>query len=152
MTIENLEALERAATAGPWKWNHDELNARYKKRDGRRRKNNQLVFSLDGPKHNPDMIEGAADAYDYQSVMRLWWHSVKGTSIVNANPSPKDAELIVAARNALPALLAVAKAAKARLDAWDAAVADPNAACYQCEDDEQIKRERAALAQLEAKP
>ena len=112
-TIERLEALERAATAGPWKWNHDELNARYKKRDGRRRKNNQLVFSLDGPKHNPDMIEGAADAYDYQSVMRLWWHSVKGTSIVNANPSPKDAELIVAARNAIGPLLAVAKAAKA---------------------------------------
>lgn len=39
----------------------------------------------------------------------------------------------------------LARAVEARLADWDAQVADPKAACYQCNDDAQTKRERAAL-------
>ena len=115
MTIEKLEALERAATAGPWAYEPIYWAFR-------------MAEKADDT-HVPDDL--AKDA---------------------VYPNRDDAVFMAESRTLIGPLLAVAKAAKARLDAWDAAVADPNAACYQCEDDEQIKRERAALAQLEAKP
>ncbi len=90
MTIEKIEALERAATAGIW----------------------------------------CADA---DAVV------VGEDYTVSENSRVADSELIAAARNALPALLAVAKAAKAYVDQWpNASTAHANLVF--------------AVAQLEATP
>lgn len=105
MTIEQLEALERAATAGIW----------------------------------------CADA---DAVV------VGEDYTVSENSRVADSELIAASRNALPALLAVAKAAKemvADLDRWEQAVA--KVVDYKFVPKWNSKEAtRAALAQLEAKP
>lgn len=51
-------------------------------------------------------------------------------------------------REAVSSLANVAKVAKERLDWWDKGVADPNCIFYQCEDDKDTKKMRAALAKL----
>lgn len=51
-------------------------------------------------------------------------------------------------REAVSALAEVAKAVKERLDWWDAGVADPHCIFYQCEDDQDHAKMRAALGKL----
>lgn len=82
MKLDDLEKLEREATPGPWTWNHVD----------------QLVGPDDirdyglGPENHPTkIIETDSGVYP---------------------PSEADAALIPAMRNALPKLLAVAKAAR----------------------------------------
>lgn len=86
-------------TPGPWKWLHEEINAKHKK--GTRRKANQMVFCLKGNTDRPH----AMDHHDFTTVMELHWYDVKGTSIINASPREEDARLISAA----PELLAACK-------------------------------------------
>lgn len=88
-------------TPGPWKWLHEEINAKHKK--GTRRKANQMVFCLKGNTDRPH----AMDHHDFTTVMELYWYSVKGSTIINASPKEADAHLIAAA----PDLLAACKEA-----------------------------------------
>jgi len=123
MTIENIEALERAATAGPW--------------------NVQQAVG-DGNRYHVVSAEIGKPPFDWLSSFNTY-----GCPITKEN-----ADLIAAARNALPQLLAVAKAAKemvADLDRWEQAVA--KVVDYKFVPKWNSKEAtRAALAQLEAKP
>ena len=107
MTIEKLEALDRAATAGPWAYEPIYWAFRMAEKAGNT--------------HVPDDLSKDA-----------------------VYPKRDDAVFMAESRNALPALLAVAKAAKK----FDVAMAccDPHAIGIA------QRGIREALAQLEAKP
>jgi len=85
MTIENLEALERAATAGPWYWSQWSATLRLFAASDQ-----QLLLVRNEVRRNFD------------------------AEVVKQNHT--NCDLLSEARNALPALLAVAKAAQKSLD------------------------------------
>jgi hypothetical protein len=86
-----------AHTPGPWEWNENEINGRYRK--GSR---SRWAYHLQGPEMYP--LPGTPrDQHDNQ-VMGLAWYSIKGTSLSNCAPNPEDARLISASPNMLKAL------------------------------------------------
>lgn len=86
-TLDELRALERAATPGPWK-----AETWYGEVDGE--------FAAVGPHHQPQPVGEDGDYED---------DGPTGTVAMRAEA---DAALIAAARNALPHLLAIAEAAQ----------------------------------------
>ena len=116
-TIEQLEALEKAATAGPWEepflWDESGLTD-----------NSVRQKCVPGMTWKHD----TADICTFPPAIR----------------NRANAMLIPAARNALPALLAVAKAAKAVRAEWT------NKHVVNCQLDLKVVELIAALSRLEA--
>lgn len=161
--LERLVRLEREATGVPWR----DLTAEYAKanNDFKRTRTrgrskwyhgNQLegmpIHLIVRDNHygepiNPDRLLHEFDKYDLDKVAALFWGDIRG-SMTSAGISPKNRAAIVAARNSLPALLAVVEAAKLRLADWDACT-QPGAAGEGCGDPTDVAAIRKALAPLE---
>lgn len=125
--LDRLEAVAAAATPGPWEWAERRFNRKYQvpMKNGRVRAKpgrsirDSWVYALVGPimPVHPDSIRNrpkdpetgmppGIDEHDYRRVMALRWFQVKGKTLFNVHPSPKDADFIAEARTAVPALLA----------------------------------------------
>lgn len=130
MTIERLRVLEAKATSGPWADLTKAFNegcAAYKKRTrknwhsprGRNKNSGDMALHLiaqakvRGEFVTPETIPAEVDWWDLHKIACLRWSELRdngasaGTFI-----EEQDRALIVAARNAMPALLKIAEQAK----------------------------------------
>jgi hypothetical protein len=132
-TLERLRALHDAATEGPWRWEGEEPE--------RERAVGVLANARDGiyGPHCP-VLFGLSE--DLQAPGAVFVFSF-------------DQELIVGMRNTLPALLAVAEAAQAVMDAhmrWLSAMTTREEEVAQGERIDAMRMLKRALAALEAEP
>jgi hypothetical protein len=90
--------LSDKATRGPWAWNEERWNALLKRKNSP----HKYIYALQGPPRCPAEW---ADQWDYRTIMKLQWYSVKGSMLLDGSPPPADRAFIAEARTALPRCL-----------------------------------------------
>lgn len=107
LDLEDLRRKAEVATPGPWEWAHEEYNNAIAPMSGppdnRKRRpkkgyrvRDTLVSWLRGPANCPH-----PDQWDWKTVFRLRWSSIKGTTLFNEGGfSPQDQAYIAAANPA----------------------------------------------------
>lgn len=135
MTIDlaTLERLLAAGTARPWRVEYDD---RWSRPGGERR-----VTGVYAPDTTEDFGAGPENVQN----------RIIETDGGHYEPRQPDADLIVAAVNALPALLRIARAAEAFIEATDSTLDEHNGSAYQRRENiGDAERElRAALSSLD---
>ena len=112
--LAEIEARAAAAEPGPWRWREREHNERIRKtsRAGRRSRE-QWVYLLQGPAPDANWED---DQHIHQ-VMALNWSVIRGTTLSNVGPHPKNAAFIAHSRTDVPQLAAEVRRLRALLEA-----------------------------------